>query len=367
MSATMRPTRPKPTITTLPGSRRASPSWASALLSMRRPATRPSFPRIGVMVSPSAVTICQKAAVSGRINCAAVAEPSTISVVSEGEPISTPVSAATPVLLPARRSNKAVTTVLTASTASSATRMLCQLARTRARSTLMPMVMRKMPSPSPRNGAVIASTSPRYSVSAITIPAMSAPSTAEKPMAEVTRLATMTTSRHAARKTSGFLVRAACAKRLGRRSRPPNSKPTATAPPSNKVPSSGPTPAAALGAMAPSAKTMGTSATSSNSSIPSAARPTADRVPTIGRTIAVEDSASARPRPMEPGNPCPMRCSPPPMMTAQASSSAAPTPNTIRRIDHKRRKDSSSPIEKSRSTMPSSANGSIRCELEIVM
>ena len=52
-------------------------------------------PSSGVIVRPSAVTICQKAAVSGRISCAAVAEPRTISVVSDGEAISTPVSAAT--------------------------------------------------------------------------------------------------------------------------------------------------------------------------------------------------------------------------------------------------------------------------------
>ena len=104
-----------------------------------------------------------------------------------------------------------------------------------------------MPRPSPRNGAVIASTSPRYSVSAITMPAISAPSTAEKPIADVTMLATITTSRQAARNTSGFLVRAACANRIGSSSRPPNSRPSATAPPSSNVPSSGPTPGGRAG------------------------------------------------------------------------------------------------------------------------
>ena len=200
----------------------------------------------------------------------------------------------------------------------------------------------------------------------MTMPAMSAPSTAENPIAEVTMLATITTSRHAARNTSGFLVRAACANRIGSSSRPPNSMPTATAPPSSNVPSSGPTPAVALGDIAPSANTIGTSARSSNSSMPSAARPTALCVPTSGSTIAVDESASANPSPIDPGMPWPMRCSPTPMITAAPTSSAAPTPNTIRRIDHKRRNDSSRPIENSNRTMPSSAKGATASGFEIV-
>ena len=79
----------------------------------------------------------------------------------------------------------------------------------------------------------------------MTIPAMSAPSTAENPIAVVTRLETITTSRQAARNTSGFFVRAACANSTGSSSRPPNSNPSATAPPSRSVPTSGPTPAVA--------------------------------------------------------------------------------------------------------------------------
>ena len=42
------------------------------------------------------MTVCQKAAVEGRINCACAATPSTISVVSDGLPINRLVSAATP-------------------------------------------------------------------------------------------------------------------------------------------------------------------------------------------------------------------------------------------------------------------------------
>ena len=183
------------------------------------------------------------------------------------------------------------------------------------------------------------STSPRYSVSAMTMPAISAPSTAEKPIAEVTRLATITTSRQAARNTSGFLVRAACANRIGSSSLPPNSRPSATAPPSSRVPSSGPTPAVARRRHRAQARRRSGPAQRLRTAACRARRgPTADCVPTSGRTIAVEDSASARPSPIEPGIPCPIRCRPPPMIAAQPRSSAAPTPNTIRRIDHSRRK-----------------------------
>ena len=51
----------------------------------------------------------------------------------------------------------------------------------------------------------------------------------------------------------------------------------------------------ACGAIAPSRNTIGTSARSSNSSMPSADRPTGLWVPTSGSTSAVEDRASARP------------------------------------------------------------------------
>ena len=45
---------------------------------------------------------------------------------------------------------------------------------------------------------------------------------------------------------------------------------------------------------------------------------------------------------------------------------AAPTTNTSRRIDHKRRNESSSPIENRTRMIPSSANGLIASGLEIV-
>src|SRR3546814_4250328 len=51
----------------------------------------------------------------------------------------------------------------------------------------------------------------------------------------------------------------------------------------------------AVGARAPSAKMIGTSARSSNSSIEKAARPTGLAVPATGRISAVDDKASASP------------------------------------------------------------------------
>ena len=111
---------------------------------------------------------------------------------------------------------------------------------------------------------------------------------------------------------------------------------------------------------------IGTSARSSNSSMAKAPRPTAPVVPTSGSTKAVEDSASASPSPIAPAQFCPSRCSPAPISSPEPSNSAAPVPNTNRRIDHKRRNDSSSPIENSSRTMPNSANGSIACGSVIV-
>src|SRR3546814_8561853 len=72
------------------------------------------------LVSPIAVTVCQKAAVEGRINCACVATPSTINVVSDGLDISTPASAAVPGRVPVKRSSPKVTAVLIATTTSTA-------------------------------------------------------------------------------------------------------------------------------------------------------------------------------------------------------------------------------------------------------
>jgi hypothetical protein len=71
---------------------------------------------------------------------------------------------------------------------------------------------------------------------------------------------------------------------------------TTTIPPSNRVrPSSAPDCVSAPDPIAPSRKTIGTRAISSNSSIESAALPTGVRVPVMRSTSAVDERANARP------------------------------------------------------------------------
>jgi hypothetical protein len=132
---------------------------ASDCASARRATERPSMASNGVMVRPIAVTICQKAAVSGRINWAAAAADRTMRVVSDGEAMMKPASAATPLRAPLRRSSSPVTSALTSSTPTTASRTSPQLATMSRRSTLIPTVIRKIPSARPRKGAVITSTS----------------------------------------------------------------------------------------------------------------------------------------------------------------------------------------------------------------
>jgi hypothetical protein len=55
-----------------------------------------------------------------------------------------------------------------------------------------------------------------------------------------------------------------------------------------------------------------------------------------------------------------------PMIAADISSSAAPTPNTSRRMFHNRLNDSSRPIENNSRMMPSSAKGAMALGFEIV-
>ncbi len=55
-----------------------------------------------------------------------------------------------------------------------------------------------------------------------------------------------------------------------------------------------------------------------------------------------------------------------PISVADPISSAAPVPNTSRRIAHSLRKDSSNPMENNNKMMPNSAKGSIDSGLEMV-
>ena len=77
------------------------------------------------------------------------------------------------------------------------------------------------------------------------------------------------------------------------------------------------TPPCACGASAPSAKTIGTSARSSNSSIAKAERPTGLAVPTSGSTTAVDDKASAMPSAKAAIQPCAGRWMPTPISSAE--------------------------------------------------
>ncbi len=111
------------------------------------------------MVRPTAVTTVQNCWVGGAISPAAEAAARTMRVVSEGEAIRKPVSAATDLRAPPRRSRPPVTAALISTTPAMARTMPLQLARIAPRSRLMPIVIRKTPSARPRNGAVITSTS----------------------------------------------------------------------------------------------------------------------------------------------------------------------------------------------------------------
>ena len=232
----------------------------------------------------------------------------------------------------------------------------------------MPTVIRKIPSARPLNGSMIVSTSAWYSVSAISRPAINAPTIGDSPTAAVARLAPITTSSDAARNSSGLLVRAACPNSRGRAKRPRIIIAAMTSPPCHSVVSmpSQPSPAA-LGAMAPRMKMIGTIMMSSNSSIDSAARPTGECVPAIGSTMAVDENASAKPSASAPVQNCPIIDRAIASELPITSSSIAPSPKTSLRICHSRLKLSSSPIVNSSRMMPNSAKGSSASGSDIVM
>ena len=166
----------------------------------------------------------------------------------------------------------------------------------------MPMVIRNTPSARPLNGLVIDSTSVWYSVSAISRPARSAPMIGERPTSEVERAAAMTTSMVAARNSSGLFVCAAWAEQAagaGACRRPAGQLRRCRRKAASRRGWDRRT-CAATGPIAPRMKMIGTRAISSNRSIESAARPTGPCVPAMGSTSAVDERASARPRPNAP-------------------------------------------------------------------
>ena len=179
----------------------------------------------------------------------------------------------------------------------------------------------------------------------------------DKPTAVVATLARMTTSRLADKKSSGLLVRAACEKSTGSANLPTISIAATVAIPKNATDRNGPSPPPTP--TAPRTKIIGTSARSSNKSMAKARRPTALDVPAIGMTSAVDDSASAKPKPSAAPLLRPSSISAPAMSNADTNNSAAPKPITRWRMPHNLRNDSSRPMENNSRMMPSSANGPI--------
>ena len=328
--------------------------------SIRRAKSWPTLASNGVIVRPTAVTTVQNAAVSGEMSRAVSALASTISVVSDGLAIRTPVSVATPVETPPARSNSVVTSALIKITPTTAPITCVHSAAIRLRSRLIPTLIRNTPSANPLNGAVVTSTSARYLVSAISSPATSAPTMGESPTAVVARLARMTVNRLTDRNSSGLLVRAACANSGGNSHRPRISiAATVATPIAMTLANSANPPVAADGAIALNKKMIGTSAKSSNNSIASASFPTGLVVPAIGKTSAVDDSVSARPSPIAAAAVSPNNIRASAMSPPAPISSTAPKPNNGRRIAHNRLNDNSSPIENRRRMIPSSAKGAI--------
>ncbi len=78
-----------------------------------------------------------------------------------------------------------------------------------------------------------------------------------------------------------------------------------------------------------------------------------------GRPMAVEDMARAAPTASAAGQPSPKRVAATAIRPPVSRNSPAPKPNTWRHISRNRSNDSSSPIENSRNTTPSSAMSEI--------
>ena len=107
---------------------------------------------------------------------------------------------------------------------------------------------------------------------------------------------------------------------------------------------------------------MGATIRSWNSSTASAVRPTGwvARFSSVSTcmTIAVEESASARPTAIAAGTVAPVTTAAPPISTALIPACRPPAPSTARRNAHSRSKESSRPRRNNRNSTPSSAKGS---------
>jgi hypothetical protein len=112
---------------------------------------------------------------------------------------------------------------------------------------------------------------------------------------------------------------------------------------------------------------IGTSAMSSNSKVPSAARPTGVRVSAIRKTSAVDERARARPSARAVGSELPSISSTSAISAPPPNSSIGPIRKIVLRICQSRLNDSSSPMVNSSRMIPNSANGASRPGSLIVM
>ena len=233
------------------------------------------------------------------------------------------------------------------------------------KSSRAPTVTKNRPSSSPLNGSIITSISRRYSVSASSTPATNAPSAIDMPVMVATCPASRMTSRQAAMNSSR-LRDSATVLNSGRSSqRPPRI--------STPMPIS-----AGISASSPCAPTpcppglsgepvriiavtmIGATATSCASSTANTLRPEAEfsalRSASTGMITAVEDRASAMPKRVDPTTLRPMTKNTTASAIEDSTICEAPSPSTMRRIALRRSKVSSSPMENSRNTTPSSAS-----------
>ena len=226
----------------------------------------------------------------------------------------------------------------------------------------MPTERKKKPSSNPSNGSTSACTSWRYSESDSRTPPRNAPSDVDSPAAWAREAVPATMNRARALNTSG--VRAPpMTRKAGRiRNRPPTRMTAiaATASPTSSHGSrSGWLPPASSG----TAATIGMKARSWNSSTEKVSRPerwpSRFRSASIGRTMAVEDSASPAPSTVAAAQVAPNQCAAAASTAAVTTTCAVPSPNTARRITQSRCGRTSSPMRNSNITMPSSETPAI--------
>ncbi len=213
------------------------------------------------------------------------------------------------------------------------------------------------------------STWRRYSVSASSTPAISAPSDIDSPAADAASPVASTTSRHAAMNSSGLCVRATPRNSGRSPSRPiaASAMAASTAWPVARSRATGP---ASPPPSISSRNRIGTTARSWNSSTEKLVRP----VRLVMRrssdstcvTTAVDDIASARAATTEAVAPAPVAQTAPASAAVETSTCKPPSPNTRRRNRAIRSHDNSSPIVNISSATPSSATGSMRARSEIV-